>query len=212
MGGIDGFLAKYDSSGEMCWCRQIGTSDFDSTDSVAVDADGNAYVTGFTGFIGALGAAGRVYADAYVAKFDPSGNLLWSHEIGSSSYDQGFSVAVDATENVYVTGVTEGSLGGPNAGDDDVFLAKYDSLGNLLWCEQMGTSAWEWSGSVAVDRAGDVYISGSTEGSLGGPNTGGPDIFLMKFVVPEPSFFLLLGTGGLCLLASAWRRRGKRGR
>ncbi len=96
-------------------------------------------------------------------------------------YDSTRSVAVDASGNAYITGLTTGDLGGTNAGDYDAFLVKYDSSGNHLWSQQIGTASEDWSHSVAVDSSGNAYISGNTEGDLGGTNAGGEDAFLVKF-------------------------------
>ena len=66
--------------------------------------------------------------------------IAWKRQLGTASTDVSDSVAVDADGNAFISGETEGSLGGPNAGGGDVFLAKYDSAGNLLWTDQLGTS------------------------------------------------------------------------
>jgi len=74
---------------------------------------------------------------------------------------------------VYVTGWTTGDLGGTSAGGSDVFLAKYDVNGNLLWTCQLGTSGWENATGVAADAIGNVFISGDSNGSLAGPGSTG---------------------------------------
>jgi len=180
-GEYDAFLAKYDGSGSLLWSQQIGTSGIDEGHSVAVDASGNAYITGYTqGSVGGPNVGGR---DAFLLKYDGSGSLLWSRsqQIGTSSEDNGLSVALDASGNAYITGYTRGSLGGPNAGGRDAFLLKYDDSGSLLWSQQIGTSGEDRAYSVAVDAFGNAYITGYTQGSLGGPNAGGDDAFLVKY-------------------------------
>ena len=178
-GESDAFLAKYDSGGNLLWTHQLGRAKWDYNWAVAVDADGNAFISGST--FGNLGGANAGWSDAFLAKYDSDGNLLWTRQLGTSTYDYSYSVAVDAEGNALVSGVTYGSLGGSSAGSNDAFLAKYDSDGNLLWTQQLGTSSGDSSTSVAVDASGNAFISGYTEGSLGGANAGRTDAFLSKF-------------------------------
>ena len=70
----------------VAWSRQIGTSDYDASHSVAVDASGNAYISGWTE--GALAGTNAGLWDAFLVKYDASGNLLWSQQIGTSSHDE----------------------------------------------------------------------------------------------------------------------------
>jgi hypothetical protein len=161
------------------WIRQLGTSEDEENRSVAVDAFGNAYISGSTW--GSLGGPNAGIGDAYIAKYDPTGNLLWTEQIGTNKLDQSYSVAVDGTGNAYISGSTYGSLGGPNVGSRDAFLARYDPTGNLLWTRQIGTISFDLSNCVAVDTYGNAYLSGRTLGSLGGPNAGETDAFLAKY-------------------------------
>ena len=178
-GGRDAFLTKFDSSGSEVWTSQIGTQNLDYSYSVAVDGSGNAYISGYTsGVIGSSSAGGY---DAFLTKFDSSGNEVWSSQIGSSSGDFSFSVAVDGSGNVYISGSTSGVLGSSYKGNDDAFLTKFDSSGSELWTQQIGTLNWDYSFSVAVDGSGNSYISGWTEGVLGDSSAGGRDAFLTKF-------------------------------
>ena len=79
-------------------------------------------------------------------------------------------------------------------GATDVFLSKYDASGTLLWIEQLGSSSWDGAVErVSADGQGNVYISGSTGGSLGGVIGGEADAFVAKFnSVPEPNALLLV--------------------
>jgi len=197
-GGYDAYLAKYDPAGTLLWTEQLGTSANDLSYSVAVDGSGNAFISGYTQ--GSLGGHNAGCGDAYLAKYDPTGNLLWAEQLGTSKWDASYSVAVDGSGNAFISGYTSGSLGGPNAGSSDAYLAKYDTAGTLLWTEQLGTSEGDTSYSVAVDGPGNAFISGQTYGSLGGPNAGNCDAFLVKFAVPEPCSLMLLGLGGLALI------------
>ncbi len=155
------------------WVRQLGTSENDASGGVATDGDGNVYVSGDTS--GSLGGPYQGgYDDAWVAKYSADGALLWKRQLGTSEDDGSGSVATDADGNVYLSGFTEGSLGGPyQGGYGDAWVAKYSADGALLWKRQLGTSELDLSGGVATDGEGNVYISGLTGGSLGGPSRGG---------------------------------------
>ncbi len=186
----DAFLTKFDSSGHELWTQQIGTLRPDQSNSVAVDASGNAYISGVT--YADLAGTNAGDADAFLVKFDTSGNELWSQQIGTSGADLSYSVAVDSFGSIFISGATEGDLGGINAGKEDAFLTKFDSSGGLLWSSQIGTAERDGSYSVAVDAAGDPYISGYTYGDLAGTNAGFFDAFLIKFEAPGPDILSLL--------------------
>ena len=80
-----------------------------------------------------------------------------------------------------VGGRTLGSLGGPNAGTFDSWIAHYDTSGNQTWITQFGTSEWDTALALAPDGAGGVMVAGGTSGSLGGPNAGNFDAFLARY-------------------------------
>ena len=178
-GKDDAFLLKYSAEGNLLWTQQLGTSDSDYSEGMAVDAVGSAFVTGFTG--GSLGGPSAGDYDAFLAKYSAEGNLLWTQQLGTSALDVASGVAADAAGSAFITGYTKGSLGGPNAGGNDAFLAKYSAAGNLLWTQQLGTSEGDRARSVAVDAVGSAFVIGTTSGSLGGPNAGENDPFLAKY-------------------------------
>ena len=80
-----------------------------------------------------------------------------------------------------MSGSTSGSLGGPNAGDADAWLVRYDSAGHQTWIRQFGTFVGDAAFACASDGSGGVYLSGATEGSLGGPNAGSYDAWLARY-------------------------------
>jgi hypothetical protein len=180
-GERDAWVAKYSAAGALLWTRQLGTSEGDYPLGVATDGDGNVYISGWT--VGSLGGANQGRGDAWVAKYSAEGALLWARQLGTSAEDVSSGVATDGDGNVYISGGTYGSLGGPNRGRfDDAWVAKYSAEGALLWARQLGTSVGDHSSGVATDGDGNVYISGGTAGSLGGPNPGGyPNVFVAKY-------------------------------
>jgi hypothetical protein len=161
------------------WVRQLGTSNADWAYAAAPDASGGVYVSGRTS--GSLGGSNSGLRDAWLARYDGAGNPLWVRQLGTSADDEADAVAPDVSGGVYVSGDTFGSLGGPNAGSSDAWLARYDSAGNQLWARQLGTSTEDYARAAAPDGSGGVYVTGYTWGSLGGPNAGQADIWLARY-------------------------------
>ena len=178
-GDYDAFLRAYDPNGNTLWTRQFGTSSSDYAYGVATDANGHIYVTGYTnGTLEGTNAGGN---DAFLRAYDPNGNTLWTRQFGTSGGDYAYGVATDANGHIYVTGYTNGSLDGANAGNDDAFLRAYDPNGNTLWTRQFGTSGGDYAYGVATDANGHVYVTGYTFGGLGGANAGNGDAFLRAY-------------------------------
>lgn len=195
-GGCDIFVAKFDPGGNHTWSKRFGGSsiDVDRGYGIATDKAGNVLVTGsFSGTVdfggGPLTSAGG--SDIFVAKFDPSGNHLWSGCFGGSNADEGQSITTDVAGAVLVTGYfseTADFGGNPltSAGGSDAFVAKFGSGGTHLWSERIGGSDPDRGQGVATDTAGNVLVTGSFSGTAdfgGGPLTsaGGRDIFVAKF-------------------------------
>ncbi len=178
-GGIDAFVAKYDSSGEQLWIRQFGSEAFEQLSTLATDAIGNVYVGGFTqGQLGEEPSDGG--NDAFLAKFDPRGNQLWIKQFGAGIFLSITALAINATGQVYV--------GGPMRNTEakglgtDAFLAKYDPQGAQLWLKEFGSTASDSVKALCTDSQGYVYVAGHTEGAVGDtPNKGRFDVFLGKY-------------------------------
>lgn len=178
-GANDAFVRKYDSTGAVQWTQQLGTSSHDRSWGVAADGLGSVYISGTTG--GSLAGASAGGEDAFLRKYAADGSIQWSRQLGTSGSDGSYAVSADGLGNVFISGYTTGSLNGPNAGGVDAFLTKYDSTGGLLWTRQQGTAGLDYGLGVSADAIGNVYITGVTAGSLGGPNAGAEDAFLSKY-------------------------------
>jgi Ca2+-binding RTX toxin-like protein len=192
-GRNDIWAAKYDSNGNQLWLKQFGTADSDSSSELELDSAGNVYLTG------ANYDYSKSYppdVDTWAAKYDSNGNQLWLKQFqtaNSDSFSDAHShLAVDRAGNLYLAGSTDGALGGTNAGGQDIWATKYDTNGNQLWLKQFGTAESDSSSELALDRAGNLYLTGQTNGALGGPNAGGQDIWIAKLgtiaevVTPTP--------------------------
>jgi len=177
----DSFLMRYDSAGNQAWSRQITTTEGVILTSVAGDGSGGVYAAGSTQ--GPLGGQASTGVDEpFLLRYDATGNLLWARVFGTGDGDLGLSVASDGAGNAYVCGFTPGDMYGTNQGGFDVFLAKYDSSGDQQWVRQFGGTGFEEGRSVAVDAAGNAYVTGYTTGELAAsPSAGGYDAYLAKY-------------------------------
>ncbi len=111
------------------WTKQLGTTSRDYGIGVTTDSSGNIYVTGYPleDLDGNTNSGSR---DIILVKYTSSGTKQWTKQLGSSSYDEGYSVTTDSSDNIYVTGNTLGNLdGNTNSGMFDIFLVKYNSSG-----------------------------------------------------------------------------------
>ncbi|MBZ4415068.1 SBBP repeat-containing protein [Myxococcus sp. RHST-1-4] len=180
--GTDIFLMRLNILGIQQWVRQVGAADLDYGTGVAVSTDGGVYLTGYSfGTLDGNPQSGLV--DALLARYDNQGNRQWSRMLGSVQVDQAHGVAVAADGTVQVTGFTAGALdGNAYAGLNDLFLTRYDALGNKLGTRVVGSGFSDVGRGVAVDASGNAYVTGSTYGGLGGnTSAGGYDAFLIRF-------------------------------
>ena len=166
-----------------------------------VDAQGNVYEVGnATGNMGNQLNQGS--QDVYLTKYDSAGNLQWSELLGSAGTASGYSLALNpSTGGVVVSGSTTADLS-PTAitnGNNDSFVASYDTNGNQLWEQQIPTLSANQANAVTVDAQGNVYIGGQVNGSIGTGQTaaGKNDAYLAQLsstgaIVSEQQF----GTSG----------------
>jgi hypothetical protein len=179
-GTRDAFVIKYDINGNKQWTRLSKASSSETIGyGITVDASGNCYISGQT-------YTGSAY-HVFIVKFDSSGNMLWTRTAGVAfgigTY--GRSLCVDASGNVYVTGVTYGSFDGQAmTGSRDVFVTKYNTSGALQWTRFLGAAGAQTTGeSVCTDAAGTYcYVVGETNGGLDGETLNGTqDGFIVKY-------------------------------
>lgn len=195
IGGGDMFTAKLDPSGNVLWAKQIGSPELDGGNEIVADSSGNALVIGNT--YGTVQVGDSVFnhqgdMDTFITKYNPDGNLRWARQIAGANAEQGRGIGADKQGNVLVTGEFVGSL---SFGDKrvesksdlrDIFLAKYDASGNLLWAKSFGSTGEDYGRGIGADAAGNIYFSGVFSGSIQFGNKtlnsvdGSKDLFLAK--------------------------------
>ena len=180
----DAFVTKLDAAGTaLVYSTYLGGGALDAGLGIAVDSTGNAYVTGQTFSTDFPSTAGAFQTtcgscslatplpDAFVAKLDTAGSLVYSTFLGGNKGDQGIAIAADSGGNAYVTGSTSSTdfailnpLPAPNnslRGASNVFVAKFDPAGGLLNSTYLGGSDQDIGYGIAVDSSG-IYVVGQT--------------------------------------------------
>ncbi len=183
IGGVDdAFLAKFNGAGVLLWSTYFGGSGNDDGYAVATDPSGRVYMTGWTNSTTAIATAGAYQttlgggtSDAFLAKFDSSGYVIWATYFGGTSPDYGYSLTTIGANNVFMTGrtsslasvATSGAIQPALGGGDDAYLAQFDNTGSLTWASYYGGTGTEYGTGIASDDSGNVYISGYTSSTAG---------------------------------------------
>ncbi len=211
----DIFLLKLSSSGLYLWAKTIGNTDSDYGHALTADKDNNIYLTGYFGGTvdfntgsGTLNLTASGIMDGFAAKYNANGEVVWAKHFGAGNMDQGLDIALDALNNVYVTGFTNGnptvdhSSGKIMQGfsGHDIIILKYNTSGDFLWAKLMGGikppnlpayADSEVGMGIDVDRRnGAVYTTGYYQefdidfdpgpGSFVANFRGGTDIFVHR--------------------------------
>lgn len=182
-GFYDIFITKTSPSGVHLWTTLLGGVGDEMGEAIAVDRAGNIIVTGGTqaglwaqGGFDVTHNGGR---DAFVAKLSPQGVHLWSTYLGGGGNEDGLGVAVTSGGDVVVTGRTNsdgwvtGGFKTSLGGVQDAFVVKLSADGQRLWGSYIGGPQYETGYDIALNAAGDIFVTGSTTGP--GWVTGGPD-------------------------------------
>ena len=204
----DIFAAKLDPNGNWLWAVRAGGISYDDGYSIALDGAGNAYLTGdfyYSADFGPYTITSSGWNEIFAAKLDPNGNWLWAVRAGGTFYDDGYGIAVDGAGNAYLTGFyTLSASFGPftltSSGSSDVFAAKLDPDGNWLWAVRAGGIHDDYGQGIAVDGAGNAYLTGFFYGSAAfGPYTltssGMNDDYVAK-LDPDGNFLWAVRAGG----------------
>jgi hypothetical protein len=189
----DVYIAKVNSNGVRQWSTFLGGSDWDVGGDIALDGDGNIYVIGTSE--STWGTPVNEFADYYdvfVAKFNNDGTLQWNTFLGSDNLDWGYSLGLDADENIYVTGDSLNPWGTPlnphSEGYTDAFAARLNSAdGSRQWHTFLGgEDGADTAYGIAVSPTGNIYVTGESDYTWGIPvhghrANGFDDIFVAKF-------------------------------
>ncbi|MCE3280394.1 MAG: hypothetical protein K0S44_2585 [Bacteroidetes bacterium] len=206
-GGTDAFFAKYNSIGNLVYANKLGAASSDESTALAIDNQQNIYVTGFfsgtvdfdpSGGIMNISAAGNQVI--FLAKYDSLGNYLYAKSMGGAAgYDYGLTIGIDNYNNTYLSGFFNGTVDFDgnstnynliSSGNYDIFLAKYDSIGNFVFAKKMGSTGIDYGNSLSIDNANNIFLTGYFQDTVDfNPasatndliSKGGYDIFIAKY-------------------------------
>ena len=206
----DIFISKLDVNGNFIWAKKIEGPENNISFSIATDASGNVYTTGYfkgtvdfdpgAGVFNLTSANPTSFVDAFISKLDASGNFVWAKNMGGTSSCISRSITIDDLGNVFTTGYFMGTIdfdpgiGTFNLtsfGGTDIYISKIDPTGNFIWAKSIGDSGEDRGHSIATDATGNVYTTGyfkgvSTDFDPGPglfplPSVGiGTDVFILK--------------------------------
>jgi hypothetical protein len=223
-GGYDVFVTKLNSSGsDLIYSTYLGGDSLDQSTGIAVDASGNAYVTGYTS--GDFPTTGGAYQtafgggafDAFVTKLNATGTrLVYSTYLGGPGQDETNGIALDHFGNAYIAGyssdtfpTTVGAYQTINQGGEDAFVSKLDTSGTvLLYSTYIGGSGDEVATGIAIQGPSRVYVTGytfprlpiaypTTSGAYQTSNAGQSDGFLTELSSEESALVYSSYIGGL---------------
>ncbi|MCD4747710.1 MAG: T9SS type A sorting domain-containing protein [Bacteroidales bacterium] len=199
---IKSVITDYGNAPDWNWASQFGGSGPDYGRDVITDATGNIYLAG--AFSGEISIADITYTsigirDAIVAKFDDTGNLVWIKQLSASVNEEidAYGICLDDSENIYVTGyytgsVTLGTNTLPNVAQQNLFFTKLNFSGEVMMAKNHGNAEdTEIGFKIDTDDNGNIYILGSTNGSISYSNSSiilkydSNGSFLMDYVSEE---------------------------
>lgn len=201
-GTIDGYLVKFDSTGNRMWATYYGGTGADYVTCVTTDDSGNVYLGGKTSSTTSISSGGfqNTYGggifDAFLVKFGPPGNRVWATYYGGAGDDGISCITIDVSGNIIVSGgtastsgIASGGFQNTPGGNSDAYIVKFDHSGNRLWSTYYGGPGGEGGNSITTDAAGNIYCAGGTNSSAAIASAGAfqttlsgtSDTYLVKF-------------------------------
>jgi len=170
-------IAHYDSNGTQQWIKQIDSDYTDFVVDISSDHLGGFYLTGYTfGALRTLPLQKNHSQDAWIARYDHNGNLLWIKQFGGSNTDSATAMTVDNHGNVYITGLALGNQYANTESDENMWVAKLDSQGKRIWTRVLRLLGQEQPYAIDIDLRGELLVSGTVLTTAGEDN----NAFLIK--------------------------------
>ncbi|MBN4052087.1 SBBP repeat-containing protein, partial [Cytophagaceae bacterium AH-315-L13] len=204
---ICAFVCRTATSQSYQWANSVGGTGWDQGWTITTDLSDNVLVAG--SFYNTVdfnpdslvtdNLTSNGVDDIFFTKYGADGSYIWTKAIGGNGWDRCYSIVTDSFGNIYITGNFGGNVDfDPGSGTDnlsgngnyDIFFAKYDSSGSLIWANGAGSSGYEIGYGIAVDQYGNVYVTGSFSntvdfdpgsGTANLTSNGKNDIFFAKY-------------------------------
>jgi hypothetical protein len=178
-GASDANLVKFNSKGYLLWATYFGGNQEDDGNAITVDQSGNTIITGKTLSYSGIASNGAYQSqnnggvELFLSKFDSSGTLIWSTYYGGAADEDVFAIA-SFHDNIYITGstsskssISKGNVHQKTLTGANVYIAKFNGAGNLVWGTYYGGTQSEWATGIVIDKYQQVYITGVTSDTLG---------------------------------------------
>ncbi|MDH4480090.1 MAG: Ig-like domain-containing protein [Rhodoferax sp.] len=180
-GAMDAFVSKYSPTGIKLWTRLVGGTGYDGAGALTLGLDGSIYVAGDADNV-VDGQQFNGVVDAFISKYDASGNKAWTRLVGGTAFERGTALATGSDGSIYLAGYTQGTFDSQtNKGGTDAYVSKFDANGNQLWTRLIGGAGSDYGKALAIGLDGSIYLAGDTDGSMGGQsNSGSYDAFVTK--------------------------------
>jgi hypothetical protein len=179
----DIFTAKFDSAGNAIWAKSAGGNDYDHGTNICSDINSNIYVTGTfessSITFGSITLNNYMYNtswhDIFLVKYDPQGNVIWANSIKAQYGVDVSNITTDNSQNILLTGfftspfIIIGSDTLLNTGQYDIYLAKYDSAGNVLWAKSYGGTGGgsnDFGEGITTDADCNIYLTGENQSDM----------------------------------------------
>ncbi len=187
------------------WANSMGGSIDDEGYSIATDASGNVYTTGyfkdtvdFDPSSGVFNLISNGLSDIFIQKLDANGNFVWAKQMGGISTDKGLSISIDSIGNVYSTGYFQNTVDfDPSSsifdlttnGSYDIYIQKLDANGNFVWVKQIGgLGDSDFGKSITIDAGGNIYTTGSFQFTV--DFDPGPGVFNLSATLGSTNMFI----------------------
>ncbi|MBL0046935.1 MAG: hypothetical protein IPP32_02395 [Bacteroidetes bacterium] len=204
----DVFICKLDNAGNYVWAKSFSGPLGDEANSIATDANGNIYSTGF--FTGTtdfdpsaasftLISASATQKDVFLSKLDAQGNFVWAKAFGGLGNDVGSGIKLNTNGDIYIAGSFFGVADFdpdtsvfilPSKGSNDAFISKFNNAGDFMWANKIGGTSYDACLTLALDASGAPYVAGqffqqanyhnAAQDELVLNAVGGIDIFVAK--------------------------------